>query len=181
MFVIINIIASTVIPLLIKDLEVFSSFSTRLITIVSAGISLFNYPFGEGYGTYLAFYPEILSRAIDLVMNYSQTSLNLVELSSMINSGKYLAVKSGILNEVVYNGVIAIYFFIALFRSTYSLIEEAPHSPGGKLILKYTVIYLFLTVFLVSDLITLYCFVIPIAFIEAQALKKMGGGRTAHV
>lgn len=110
------VIVYRVVPLLVADIQDFNSFSTRATTFVAALKSLYKYPVGEGYGSYLLYYPPMLLPTNNQIANFLGFPLLSMELTDMVQSGRNLPAKSGIANEIIYNGVFAIVFLVMLCR-----------------------------------------------------------------
>lgn len=109
-------IVNFVIPTLLVDIDEFASLSTRSTTMLVAIKSLFVFPLGQGYGSYIVHFPNMLLPMHQTIVNITGLPLLDFEMRDMITTGKYLGVKTGILQEVLYNGFIAVIFFYYLFR-----------------------------------------------------------------
>lgn len=149
-----------VIPDLLSDIDNFTSFSTRTTTVLVAIKSLFVYPLGEGYGTYIHLYPQMLLPMNKVLSNTLSLPLLTYELEYMVDTGKFLGVKSGILQEIVYSGFIAAIFYYKLFKHyfKYTLflntkLLEILFVMGGF----YCLIELLLT----TEMLTAYYFLFP--------------------
>lgn len=170
-FVILLIVGSIVLfkivlPAMVVDLTRFSSISTRTVTSIWAMISLIKFPFGEGYGTYLCFFQKPLIHAMTLVSNLSPVPLGMGEIHQMINTGKDVGVKSGILFQVVQNGWIAVVFYFFLFKNALKRIKYLLIPNRNKMILYVLVYYVLLTALLGANIAVLYAYVLPIAVIN---------------
>ncbi len=88
MIPLIFVIIHNVIPLMVKDISDFNSFSTRITCLVAACKSLFLYPLGEGYGTYLVYYPPMLLPTNNEIVHIIGLPLLNIELTDMVQTGK---------------------------------------------------------------------------------------------
>ena len=167
-FVFLNIIQ----PELINDLEKFHSTSTRAITSVWALLSLVHFPFGEGYGTYLCYFQDVLRLSKEIIFKYFPYPLSAIEIDSMIDTGKNVGVKSGILFQIVQNGVVAVVFYFLLFRNSYKYIEKLNFNIYDKYIIKVIITYTLLTLILGINIEVMYVYLLPIAYIEALFIKQ---------
>jgi len=120
------VIVYRVVPMLVKDIQDYNSFSTRITTFVAALKSLYKYPLGEGYGTFLVYYPPLLLPTNNQITNLLGIPLVSLELTDMVQSGRNLPAKSGVTNEIVYNGIFAIIFLVMVCRYYLSQVRLMP-------------------------------------------------------
>jgi len=168
----IYIFVQFILPQIVIDIEKFTSFSTRLTTSLWAFLSLFHFPFGEGYGTYLCYFQDLLKMAQNYIEQIFPIKLSYLEINSMISTGKNVGVKSGLLFQVVQNGIIAIICFYLLFVNSYKKIEKIRISIFQKIILKIIIVYTFLTVLLGANIEVLYVYILPIVYINTLYYKE---------
>ena len=135
-----------ILPQLLIDIDEFTSFSTRTTTSVVAFKSLFNFPIGQGYGTYLVYFPKMLLPTNKDLSSFLHIPLLDDEMVEMVNSGVNLGVKSGIPHEIMLNGFSAVFFFFFLFKYYFTCIVSILN-PIVK------TIFLFLGTFLLMDFI----------------------------
>lgn len=161
-----------VIPSLLSDFESFNSISTRLATSTASIQVLYKYPMGLGYGTYLYYFPTILSDASNFLSGSGLIG-NTTEIGALIGTGENLTAKSGVLGQVLYNGWSAIIFFFLLFRHSFQLIGTMKASSiYEKRIFKALLIYIALSVTISVNTETTYIFLIPLVILEILNLKK---------
>jgi hypothetical protein len=108
-----------------SDLNDYTSFATRITTIVAAfKIFLLN-PFGIGLGNIVYFLPNELLNSSYIVNNffikYFGLHLNFNEIYSLVNSDYGLSIKSGLLQWLVYGGILFIYLLYIMIRFTFSV------------------------------------------------------------
>jgi len=161
-WVIINII----IPQLVADLESFSSISTRSITIITALKSLVVYPFGQGYGTYLLTFPQLLNKTINSVILLSPIPLSTWELDWMLSTGRALTIKSGLLNEVLYTGWGIIIFYIFFFGNAFRRLRLIRSRKTVHSLFQYIFLFVIINFLFVSSIETAYIAFLPFALIE---------------
>lgn len=167
--IVVYIFLNTVLPALTVDIENFTSVSTRLITSLWALCSLFYYPLGEGYGTYTAWFVTPLDTASTLASSLVPFSLNLSEINAMVDTGEYLAAKSGILFSVVQSGFIAVWFYYVIFRNAFKDIQSSNATYYQKILIRVTLWYCLLSILLAVNMEVLYTFLLP--FIAVNYLK----------
>ena len=167
----IYIILTVVVPALTMDIDKFTSFSTRLVTSVWAILSLFYFPLGEGYGTYMCYFKDLLVTSADIIKSISPIPLSLVEINSMIDTGVNVAVKSGILFQIVQNGFIAVVFFYLLFKKSWKNIKHLNISAFNKNLLRIILFFTILTLLFGANMGVLYIYILPIAYIERLKLQ----------
>lgn len=150
-----------IIPSMIVDIAQFTSVSTRLVTSLWAVISLFYYPFGEGYGTYLNYFSDQLLLANELINNFLPINVNFSELKDMIDTGLNVSAKSGILSQVIYNGFFAVFFYVLLYKKTIILIEKIENQ-DIKFCYCIIINFIFLSMLFVVNTELTYIYVFPI-------------------
>jgi len=168
------ILINLVLPELLIDIDNFNSVSTRLITTVWALLSLFYFPFGEGYGTYMCYAKDMLLISTDFATQAFPFHLSRTEIDSMIQTGENVGVKSGILFQVVQNGILAVIFFYLLFHRTWKNIQLLNISEFKKKILQTALIYTVLTLLFGANMEVLYLYLLPIAYLEVMLIKQKG-------
>jgi hypothetical protein len=161
-WVIINII----IPQLTADIEQFTSVSTRSITIITSLKSLFAYPFGQGYGTYLFTYPTLLDETTNNVLRWSPVPLSSFEIDLMLDTGRALTVKSGLLNEILYTGWAIIIFYIFFFGNAFRNLRRLRTQRTVQNLFLYILIFIIINYLLVSSIETSYITFLPFALLE---------------
>jgi len=174
--VILYIFISYIIPDLLTDIEKFTSFSTRLSGLISAFLILFTYPFGLGYGSYIALYPNILYQsyeiANDLFFSLFNIQLSDAEISNIITTGKNLGVKSGIPQSIMVSGWLGLIFWLIIFKNTISYIKVLRISKYQKFVLKTATLFTFIQLIIGSEYTLLYVIWLLIAFIEVVYYKQ---------
>ena len=156
------IIVEVIIPGLVLDIQEFNSVSTRSITILSSLVSLFQYPLGQGYSTYLITFPPILTSTMNWVLNTVELPLLTSEIDEMIVTGRALTVKSGLLNEVLYTGWAVIIFYFAFFKEAFRKLGAASESKGLLVAFRLIFIFIIINFLFVSTWETSY--IIPLSF-----------------
>jgi hypothetical protein len=164
-------INDTIFSMIEKDIDSFSSFATRASTLIASGISLVYYPLGEGYGTYLAFLPDLIEISFEWLQDVSGLQLNDYEILNIVNTGKNLAVKSGIGFQIVQTGILAIIFYIGIFVLTFKHINI---NSKARFILSYLIIFLFLQILLGTNIEVMYIYILPIFYINQQYYEREG-------
>jgi hypothetical protein len=163
-------VITIVLPQVAIDIDDFNSFSTRSTTWLASMQSLFLYPFGEGYGTYLIYYPPLLLPMNTHLIALTGLPLLSKELTDMVATGINLPAKAGIPTEITYNGFFAVIFFYYLFRYYASLVKSlADDIP--KLIFSFLGTFLFLEFLFNVVLETSYSYVI--AFMVMQKITGL--------
>lgn len=160
------VIMNIIVPQLAADLEQFSSVSTRSITIFTALKSLLVYPFGQGYGTYLFTFPLLLDATINNVITWSPVPLSTLELDLMLDTGRSLTVKSGLLNEILYSGWAIIIFYIFFFSNAYRNLRHIRERRVVQNFFQYILIFIIINYLLVSSIETAYITFLPFALLE---------------
>ncbi len=160
------------IPALSIDIREFSSLSTRFSGFVSALIILLKYPLGLGYGSYLFYYPEVLSQsfgiAANLFKNFFGISLSSYEILYIISTGKNLGAKAGIPQSIVFSGWIAVIFWLVIFRNSFNYIKNLNIELERKITLELVLLYTVIQLFIGSEYTLLYVLWVPIALIESM-------------
>lgn len=168
----IYIFINILLPAILIDIERFSSISTRSITSFWAILSLLYFPFGEGYGTYMCYFKDILNISIKVVSYILPFPLSLVEIDDMVDTGINVGVKSGILFQIVQNGFLAVIFFYLLFKKAYLNISLLNISFFDKNILKFIIIFDLLSILFTANIEVLYVYILPIVYINALKIKN---------
>jgi hypothetical protein len=171
------IIVNVIIPELAYDIDKFSSVSTRLITIISSVVSLFVYPLGQGYGTYLITFPGLLDATIYKVLLISPIRLSTWELDRMITTGRALTVKSGLLNEILYTGWAIVIFYIFFFSNAYKKLRNFRNLKTVKLFFQYILIFVIVNYLFVSSIETSYVIFLPFALLERFSKEATYSGQ----
>ncbi|PFR92339.1 O-antigen polymerase [Priestia megaterium] len=108
-----------------SDISDYTSLATRLTSVVAAFNLVLHHPFGIGVGNIVYFLPNSLLSSIVIVreffLNYFNTSLNFDEVYELTKSDYGLSIKSGVLQWMVYGGIISIYFIFKFIRYTFKL------------------------------------------------------------
>jgi hypothetical protein len=82
------------------------------------------------------------------------------ELEDMVNTGKYLGVKSGIFQEVLYSGFIAVFFYYKVFKKYFEQVDIL-----GNDILKIIFLmggcFCLIELLLTTELLTAYYYLFP--------------------
>ncbi|HSV10480.1 MAG TPA: hypothetical protein VLI68_06920 [Hanamia sp.] len=159
------VIVRIIIPQLTADLESFSSISTRSITIITSLKSLLVYPFGQGYGTYLFTFPQLLNKTINSVISLSPIPLSTWELDWMLSTGRALTIKSGLLNEVLYTGWAIIIFYLFFFGNAYHKLKLIRARKTVHSIFQYIFLFVIVNFLFVSSIETAYIAFLPFALI----------------
>lgn len=157
-----------VIPQLTTDLEQFGSISTRTTTWIAAMQSLFLYPLGEGYGTYLVYYPGLLFPINDLIVDITGIPLLTFELSEMVDTGVNLAPKAGIPSEIVFNGITVIIFLVYLIKAYNKQLRNIS-LPVVRIILSFAGCFIFLEMLLSVAGETAYIYLLIFVIAEKLA------------
>ncbi|HVX49088.1 MAG TPA: hypothetical protein VHB48_02990, partial [Chitinophagaceae bacterium] len=158
------IIIKKVLPMLVTDIADFTSFSTRITTIVAMVKSIFLYPFGEGYGTYLLYFPPLLLPTNAQIVHIIGFPLQPGELIDMVNTGKNLPAKSGVGNEIIYNGITAIIFLVLICRYYVKNVRLIPIK-SARLIFSFLGLLL-LTIFTFNTILeTAYFYLLPLVIV----------------
>lgn len=153
-----------------RDFDMFTSFATRMTTSIWSILSLVYFPLGEGYATYLNYYSDVLNDAINISNMLFSNHLNLNELYSIIATGKGVSVKSGILSQLVYNGIVAVVFFSYIFNMTYKCINKKFHG-NDAFIYKVILTYVLLSILLSVNIELMYVYVLPMVLINNREVR----------
>jgi hypothetical protein len=160
------VIMNIIIPQLTVDIEQFSSVSTRSLTILTSLKSLFVFPFGQGYGTYLFTFPTLLDATINNVLRWSPVPLSTYELDLMIGSGRALTVKSGLLNEILYTGWAIVIFYLFFFGNAYKNLRRVRNKSAVHNLFQYILLFIIINYLLVSSIETSYITFLPFALLD---------------
>lgn len=161
----------SIIPQLVTDIESFASFSTRTTTMLVAIKSLFMFPLGQGYGTYLAYFPKMLLPMNNFLANTLNLPLLTFEIDDMLSTGKYLGVKSGILQEVLYNGFIAIAFFYYLFKNYFRQVSLL-NKKNTKIIFLFIGVFCLIELLFTAEELTSYYYLLPFILLSKMTNTK---------
>lgn len=167
------VIVKIIIPQLTADLESFSSISTRAITIITSLRSLIIYPFGQGYGTYLITFPQLLDKTINAVIPMSPIPLSTWELDWELATGRALTIKSGLLNEVLYTGWGIIIFYMFFYGNAYHKLKLIRSRKTVHSIFQYIFLFVIINFLFVSAIETAYIVFLPFALIGRLANEAM--------
>lgn len=151
--------------MILVDIEKFSSFATRSITYFSTFTSLFNYPFGQGYGTYLFFMPQTFLESADIIDKTIGIPINSYEIDNIVKTGENLAVKAGILNDIVINGLFAVLFYFLMYKKYFTQLRNI-NNKKDRLVLLSLGVYILLTCLLGANNETLFYCYLPFAYLE---------------
>lgn len=164
------IIIYLVVGRIMRDIEMFTSVSTRGATAIASILSLVYYPIGEGYGTYVFLFRDLLNKSMEIIYNLFDTlfniKLNLIELKGMIETGENLTVKSGILFQIVLNGYIAVIFYILVFWNLLKKVKKIKIEKNKKEILKVGIYFIILEFLFATNTETSYYFLLILIIVE---------------
>lgn len=130
----------------IVDLEEYTSFATRMSSIISAGFILVEYPLGTGFGAFIPIYQNILGEAFDFLNSYMiSIPLNYNEIMNIIlaREGKSVTIKNIVFQYIAYFGIPFIVVFFKYVKVNLYL-----------LMLKKNYYLLFSFIFIIFSLIT---------------------------
>lgn len=153
-------------PDLEKSIDTFTSVGTRASGFVSALFTLKRFPLGMGYGTFYSYYPQVLLDAAGWIESLIQMPLNLKEIFDMVGTGETLSAKAGIPTQVAYNGFIALWFYLSIFRRGWRNVIGVVN-PGQAYLLRAMLAFMVLTLLFGADINTLYVFILPLALLDA--------------
>ena len=154
------------------DIELYTSFATRGVSLLSIPISLYYFPFGIGYGTYTIYLPEVFMISMDIFNSLLGINLNYNELNQIIESGDNLAIKSGLGFQIVQTGIIGLFFYIYIYAYTFKIIH-ALKNIELKFILMMITIFSLLEILLVVNFEVFYIYLIIFSFVSyIKYLKK---------
>jgi hypothetical protein len=163
------LIVNVLVPEFIYDMETdfggFVSFSTRAVTILTGLKSLIVYPFGQGYSTYLITFPRLLNDTYNNALTWSPIPLSGFEIDWMLETGRALTVKSGLLNEALYSGWAVIIFYFFLFRKAFKRLEAIERNQSAFLIFKFILLFIIINYLFVSAIETSYIAFLPFALL----------------
>jgi hypothetical protein len=157
-------LSATIIPALAKDIDEFNSVSTRLTTACAAAYGLLFYPLGEGYGTYLFYFPRLVFPVFNWIVQLTGIPFLSWEIDYMVTTGKTLIPKCGVMSEIMYNGIIAIAFIVFIFKYL-SRLASRILSPRLKILWTLIMSYLFFSFLISVSIETSYFFVLPIVIL----------------
>lgn len=174
--IIFYIFTSLILPAILIDIEKFTSFSTRFSSLIAIAIILAKYPLGLGYGSYLFYFPEILDQgyeiANNLLIKLTGIQLSYLEISDIISTGQNIGTKAGIPQSIMFNGWIALLFWLIILRNSLKYIKKLKIHTSKKFILEFLILYIFIQLFIGSEYTLLYAIWLPIAFIEVMCYKQ---------
>ena len=147
------------------QIETYTSISTRLVGFCSSVFSLLTYPIGVGYGTNHVYYPPILLKSMEWIDNFINLPLNMDEVIFIASTGDTLSAKAGIPSQVVYNGFLAVGFFYSIFRRAWKRIS-VHYNVFQRFLGQALLIYVILSILFVSEINTLYIYIIPLVIFE---------------
>jgi len=165
---------SIILEALITDIEKFTSFSTRASGFLGSVLTLFQYPLGTGYGTYIYVYPRLLEEGY-IILNNMFTSiiginLSRLEINDILETGINLGAKAGIPQAVVMSGWLSVMFFLFLFIYLFKTIRRLNVldfiSKNERIILYFLIFILIFQLLFGSDYTLLYSIWLPVALIE---------------
>jgi len=163
-------------PSIYIDIEKYTSFSTRLSSLISSIIIFILYPFGLGYGTYLIYYPKIIAQGYEiansLYIKLFGYPLSSAEISYIISTGKNVGNKSGITQSIMFNGWLAVIFWIKIFKNSFYYIKNLDIKAAKKMILESLLLFMLIQLLIGSEYTLLYVIWLPIAFIETMYYKQ---------
>ncbi len=153
-------ISQIIVPLLLSDIENFTSVSTRTTTFIAGFESLYKFPIGQGYGTYLVFFPKMLLPIHQQLSSFLHIPFLDDELVEMVSSGLNLGIKAGIPHEIMLNGFCAIYFYFVLFRYYFKNVKKILKQEV-KICLSFLGTFIFLDFAFAGIFDTAYIYLIP--------------------
>ena len=161
----IYLIVNNIVPMLLVDIEQFTSFSTRATTWVVAFEGLLYYPVGQGFGTYLVYFPSMMIPTCKWLSSLIGIPLNTAEMDNYIHIGKYLGAKSGIPNEVMFNGFTAIVYIYLICKYQVKKFKQLPNH-AANLLFSFIFYFLFLEFLFIVTFETMYFIFLPIVVID---------------
>ena len=161
---IIRFIITDTIPLLQYNIEDVETVSTRLTTVSASLYSLVVHPFGEGYGTYLYYFPKLIVPVFKWVVNFTGIPFLGGELEDMLYTGNSLISKSGVASEVMYNGWIAVIMLVLVVRY-FNKLAGSIKNQGVYILFVFIMSYLFLSFLFSVSVESSYFFILPLAII----------------
>lgn len=154
------LIVKQVFPALSRDIENFNSVSTRATTWYAAIESTIRFPFGEGYGTYLVYYPAMLLPASHSITTLTGIPLLTGEIVEMVQTGQNITAKSGVASEMVNNGVFAL-IFLGVLCSRYRRLQKKVTIYSSYVIFSMLGVFLFFIFLFTTAIETAYFYLIP--------------------
>ena len=142
------------------DVEEFASLSTRSTTMLVAIKSLFIFPVGQGYGSYIVHFPKMLLPMHQNIVNFTGLPLLDFEMRDMITTGRFLGVKTGILQEVLYNGFVAVFFFYYLFKYYFNECKSIQEK-GLNILFVFAGFYCLVELLFTAEYLTAYYILFP--------------------
>lgn len=97
------------------------TFGTRFTSIYAALDVFLNSIIGVGYSGFVNFYPKAIESAMDLEVF---RSLDLREIKSYLSSTKALSTKSEFFDQLIYGGIVYIYFFYKFFVKRFLIFSK---------------------------------------------------------
>ena len=168
------LISDKIVPMILADIELYTSFSTRLVGFMSIFSSLWTYPFGQGYGTYIVYLPEVFENMIRVIDSYIGFELNYNELNTIIRTGENLGVKSGIGFQLIQTGIVGLIFYIYIFGKLFNNINRI-----DSLHIKFTMYFVSLftlleIIFFVNfEVFYIYLLLFPISVVLSKRKVKV--------
>lgn len=87
----------------------------------------------------------------------------------MAGTGETLSTKAGIPTQIIYNGCIAITFFLITFKRAWRRSKILNSHPPLAYISRVFLIFILLTILFAADINTLYIYLLPIVLLEHAA------------
>jgi hypothetical protein len=168
---IVQFIITDIIPDLLFDIEAFNSVSTRLTTLSASLYSLVVHPLGEGYGTYLYYFPKLVVPVFSWIITTTGIPFLGGELDDMVITGNSLMPKSGVASEIMYNGWIAVIMLIMLIRY-FSGISKKITDKTIYILWSFIMSYIFLSFLFSVSIETSYFFILPLAVVTKIIEEK---------
>jgi hypothetical protein len=167
------VIVTIVIPPMLADPENLISVTTRSITLISSVEGLLAYPFGQGYSTFYITYPKLLNQTINSITAWATFPVPTYELDQMLETGRSLGVKSGLLNETLFSGWAVIIFYAFFFRDIVKKINSLSNSTSLFLIFQFIFIFFVINYLFVASIETSYIAFMPFALLERLHEKNL--------
>ncbi len=162
---IVYVIFETIVPMLLVDIEGFTSFSTRTSTWLAAFAGLIYYPIGQGFGTYLVYYPPLMIPTCKWFSSVIGIPLNTSEMEYYIQIGKYLGAKSGVPNEVMFNGIPALVYLYLICKYHVQRLKQLPKRTIN-ILFSFIYYFIFFEFLFIVTLETTYYIFLPILLID---------------
>lgn len=122
----------------IVDLEDYTSFSTRMSSILASIIILVHHPLGTGFGAFLPIYKEYIYDAFDILNEMiPYIPLSYLEISKWMqdSSGANMTIKSIFFQYIAYFGIVFIFIFFRYVITTIKVLFKLK---------KYFLVFIFL-------------------------------------